>query len=447
MLQPSAVSRRRGFVVALVAVLLIVIVGVGALAIDASLLMADRRKAQAATDAAALAAAINMFQSWSANHGVDPAPNHPAATSAKDTAADNGFTNGSNGVVVTVNIPPLSGNYVGLAGYAEVIITMPQKRFLSGIWGSGNVSVAARSVARGTKHTPQAGLLVLAPSGSNTLVTSNSGGVTVNGGDIIVNSSDGSAAHISNAGDITANNFYFSGTPGYGSSGTGTYVTGPGGTINSNQTPTPDPLASLPYPSQPETTYTNININGFPVMSGSTVVGWPTPGDPNGWTLPAGTYSGGIHLSDSNSAHTYTLQSGIFYFTNGGFSLSGGAAVTSDSGGNLLFFNSGGALSSTHQDPITLNPMTTGTWKNVTIFQNRSNTSNDTLTGQVAGGLNITGIIYTPAALFTLTGSGSNYAAGAQYIVYKMSVTGSGSFNINYNAPQGPPGRQLYLVE
>ena len=139
--------------------------------------------------------------------------------------------------------------------------------------------------------------------------------------------------------------------------------------------------------------------------------------------------------------------SGLFYFTNGGLSLNGQAAVTSGSGGNLLFFNDNGGLSSTHQDPLTLNPMTTGTWAGFTVFQNRSNTSNDTLTGQTAGGLAITGIIYTPAATFTLTGAGSNYAAGSQYIVYKMSVTASGEFNITYDAPPDPPGRQLYLVE
>jgi Putative Flp pilus-assembly TadE/G-like len=447
MAHPSLVHRRRGFVAPLVAVLLLIIIGVGALAIDASLLMADRRKAQAGADAAALAAAIDMFQNWSSNRGVDPSPYYPAATSARNTAADNGFTNGSNGVVVTVNIPPTSGSFVGLPGYAEVIITMQEKRFLSGIWGSGKLSVAARAVARGTKHTPDAGLLVLDPTGSNTLVTSNSGGITVNGGDIIVNSSDANAGHISNGGNIQANNFYFTGTPGYGSSGSGAFSTPSGGTFNSNQTATPDPLATLAYPSQPGTTYTNVNITGFPVTSSGSVIGFATPGDPNGWTLPPGTYSGGIHLSDNNSAHTYTLQSGLFYFTGGGLSLSGNAAVTSGSGGNLLFFNDGGGLSSTHQDALTLNPMTTGTYANITIFQSRSNTSNDTLTGQTAGGLTITGTIYTPAATFTLTGAGSNYAAGSQYIVYKMSVTGSGQFNINHNAPQGPPGRQLFLVE
>lgn len=447
MLYQSTAYRRLGFVAPLVGVLLAVIIGVGALAIDASLLMADRRKAQSAADAAALAAAIDLFQNWSANKGSDPAPKYPAATSARDTAADNGFTNGSHGVVVTVNIPPASGTFAGLPGYAEVIITMPQKRFLSAIWGSSNLTVAARSVARGTKHTAQAGLLVLDPTGSNTLATSNSGGVTVTGGDIIVNSNDTNAGHISNTGNIQANNFYFSGTPGYGSSGTGSFITSTDGSIYSNQAPTPDPLAGLPYPSQPATTYTNVNITGFPVMSGNTVVGFATPGDPNGWTLPPGTYSGGIHLSDNNSAHTYTLQTGIFYFTGGGLSLSGDAAVTSGPGGNLLFFNDNGALSSTHQDPLTLNPMTTGTWANITIFQNRTNTSNDTLTGQTAGGLNITGTVYTAAANFTLTGAGSNYAAGSQYIVYQMTVTGSGLFNIIYNAPQGPPGRQLYLVE
>jgi hypothetical protein len=96
---------------------------------------------------------------------------------------------------------------------------------------------------------------------------------------------------------------------------------------------------------------------------------------------------------------------------------------------------------------VNLSPLQSGTYKGVTIYQDRSNTSQDSITGQTNGSLNITGTVYTPAAKFTLTGSGGNYAIGSQYIVYQLVVTGSGSFNVVTNVPQLPPNRNLYLVE
>jgi hypothetical protein len=135
------------------------------------------------------------------------------------------------------------------------------------------------------------------------------------------------------------------------------------------------------------------------------------------------------------------------YFTNGGFSLTANAAVQSNANGVLMYFHSGGALSMTAGGPVTLNPLQSGPYAGVTIYEDRSNTSQDSITGQTNGTLNITGTVYTPAAKFTLTGSGANYAVGSQYIVYQLVVTGAGTFNVVYNGPPPPPGRQLYLVE
>ena len=91
--------------------------------------------------------------------------------------------------------------------------------------------------------------------------------------------------------------------------------------------------------------------------------------------------------------------------------------------------------------------MTSGTYSNITIYQDRNNTSQDSITGQSTASLNITGTIYTPAAKFTLTGSGGNYVIGSQYIVNQLVVTGSGNFNVQYNGPAVSPNRNLYLVE
>src|SRR5262249_54794779 len=67
----------------------------------------------------------------------------------------------ANKSTVTVNIPPVSGDHLGMAGYAEVIITFYQQRYFSSIFGSGNLAVTARAVARGSRGN--IGILILDP--------------------------------------------------------------------------------------------------------------------------------------------------------------------------------------------------------------------------------------------------------------------------------------------
>jgi hypothetical protein len=266
---------------------------------------------------------------------------------------------------------------------------------------------------------------------------------------MIVDSSDPKGGTISSIGNIKADNFYFSGSPGYATSSTGQFIA-TNGQIYSNQTPTPDPLANLPPPPQPSLSFNNVNISGLPtktIAQGGSVPGWPDPNNANGWILPAATYQNGIHISDNNSAHTYTFESGLFYFTGGGLSLSGNAAINCHSGGVCLFFNSGGGLSITAGGPVTLSPLQSGTYANITVYESRSNTSQNSITGQTGGSLNLTGTFYTAAAKMTITGSGSNYTIGSQYIVYQLNVTGSGNFTVDYSGLAVPPNRNLYLVE
>jgi len=128
------------------------------------------------------------------------------------------------------------------------LITYPQGRFFSSIWGSSKVNVTARAVARGTYSPASPGILVLDPTDNNTLDVTSSGNVTVTGGgsiDVNSKSSNGGATCTS-TGNIVATIINLSdGT--YNHSNSGTLI----GTINYNQTPTPDPLASLPEPTQP----------------------------------------------------------------------------------------------------------------------------------------------------------------------------------------------------
>src|SRR5262245_7669163 len=164
---------RRGTVVVLTALCLVAVMGFAALALDAALLFDDRRSAQGAADAAALAAASNLYANYRITRGTDPTGS--AANEAKAAAAADGFNNDGTTNTVVVNIPPLSGDHVGQVGYAEVIITYYQQRAFSAIWASSAVTVNARAVARGTWIPSNNGIIVLDPTGSGAL-NDNGGG-------------------------------------------------------------------------------------------------------------------------------------------------------------------------------------------------------------------------------------------------------------------------------
>src|SRR5438105_3344121 len=154
MLSPVSFARagkRRGAVAVLVAMLLTVIVGVLAIALDGGLLLDNKRQVQAAADAAALAAGTKLFVNYPAivaSNYTNFDPNKDGETAAKASASANGFPNGST-ATVTVNIPPATGPFTGKVGYAEVTITYNQPRYFSTIWGGSTIPVSARSVARG----------------------------------------------------------------------------------------------------------------------------------------------------------------------------------------------------------------------------------------------------------------------------------------------------------
>src|SRR5688500_13776884 len=95
---------RRGAVVVLVAVCLAVILAFVAIALDGGGLLERRRQAQATADAAALAAAEDLFRNYPKNKGLDPSGT--AAARAYAIAAANGFSGDGTQSTVTVRLSP-----------------------------------------------------------------------------------------------------------------------------------------------------------------------------------------------------------------------------------------------------------------------------------------------------------------------------------------------------
>src|SRR5262245_5416735 len=121
------IESRSGTVAVICAVCLVVVLAFVAIAIDGGGLMDDRRRAQSAADAAALAGAADLFAKWQTNTGTDK--QGTAVTRAIAASAANGFP------APEVYCPPQSGPFAGQAGYIEVIVNYSQKRAFSRIWG------------------------------------------------------------------------------------------------------------------------------------------------------------------------------------------------------------------------------------------------------------------------------------------------------------------------
>src|SRR5262245_17314560 len=128
---------RRGIVAPMVALFMTGLIGITAIAIDGGVLQDNKRRVQAAADAAALAGGSAVYQHYPSIISTNTAdPSNAARDAARAVAANNGYPyNGANSTVA-VNIPPATGPFKDKIGYIEVVITYNQPRYFSGIWGS-----------------------------------------------------------------------------------------------------------------------------------------------------------------------------------------------------------------------------------------------------------------------------------------------------------------------
>ncbi len=424
-------KRRQGLVAVLVVLCLAVLVGVAAIALDGGMALTERRRAQDVADAAALAAAADLFAHFLENNGQDV--NGSAAASALSIAAANGYRNDGTQSTVTVRVSPAkplqgdptitdaSGNL--RPGYAEVTVQYNEPRFFSAIWGNETIPIQARAVARGTWTVVIDGILLLDPSNSGALTAKGNGSFTVTGA-VVVNSGDPNGGVATGGATVTAPNFYFGGTPGYTTSGGSQFV----GAIQTGMNPTPDPLAYLNPPdpgSLPLQSSHQLKINGAKPV-----------------TIQPGLYKGGISISGPGSV---TMQPGIYYMQGGGFSFTGQGTVV---GNGIMIYNApltqNDAINLNGQGSLTITPMTTGVYQGISFFQDRTSTVPLSITGN--GSMNIGGTFYAARAPVKITGNSSGDTIGSQYISYDLTLGGNGSISINWNGSTART-RRFGLVE
>jgi len=222
------------------------------------------------------------------------------------------------------------------------------------------------------------GLLLLDPTGANSMMVTGNGIVDVTGcGAAVVDSNNASsAAFVTGNGAVTAEDIDV----------TGAAVTHGKGSFSApidQEAATPDPLG-LVLPAAPAATFPAVNYSGSLPL-----------------TLEPGTYVGGIKITGKGAV---TLDPGIYYMQGGGFSVTGKGSLM---GTNVLIVNAprgpSDKINFDGQASVTLTALTSGPDAGVTIFQDPASANPVSFAGQAA--LNLAGVIYAPKALVSIVGN------------------------------------------
>jgi hypothetical protein len=322
-----------------------------------------------------------------------------------------GFANGVGGVTVTINNPPLSGNYTTNSSAVEVIISEPLTLSLPSLFYSGTWAVSARAVATAGSSGSYCAL---------ELDTSSSAGVSINNGASValnqcglgVNATGSAALTVTGGATLSAKSVSIGGgdTVNNGGSITPTTVVKTGQTAVSN-----------PYSSEVVPTFTGCNYGALP-SSPYTVLGWQNP------TLSPGVYCGGLSMGNGGAV---TMNPGVYIIDGGSFSVGGinslsGTGVTvvlTGSGSNYATANIANGVA------VTLSAPTTGAMAGLVFFADPNSSGTSTFAGGASETL--TGALYLPSQTVNYSNGTASTAACTQLVAWHLQFTGGASFNSN----------------
>ncbi len=387
-----------GQVVILLAVSLTVILGFVGLATDVGVMIHDKRNLQIAADAAAVAGAKQLQINLPGN----------AIAAAKAASSANGYTDGQNGVTVTINTPPTSGPNTGLSGFVEAIVQYSQPTFFMRVLGINSSLIGGRAVAFDGANSGTGCLTALNQSAGDTIHLQGSFNVDAPGCTVIDNSKA--------SGTNNASALYFNG-------GGGTLQAGSVGVVGSDSGQISD---STPVP---QTGISGVSDPLAPKISPPTYTPSSCIPQPTATTWNPGCYSGTINIG---SGVTVSLNPGTYIFT-GTLNLSGHGTLKNSSipGGVTLYFDGpNGALgtgSGSGNTTLNLTESTSGPYQGILIYEGANDTNPIYLVGTPIA--NLTGIIYAPSAELDLGGN-TNVTLVSDLIVSKLYDFGNATITI-----------------
>jgi hypothetical protein len=417
----SAARRRQsGQALVLVILMFVVLIGAVGLSIDIGVAVSHQRTDQSVADSAALAAADRL------SNGQTIAVATSAATSVATLA---GVPSGN----LTMNYldgsrNPTTNRLAVVWIQAKVAESVPTFFFRAIGVATANVAALAE-----VKYPKRCALCLLDLNAAPALDISSSGGLTVTGDCLQVNSSAGSSVALTSGGGINAPCTNLVG----GVSGNPALITP---AANSGVAPVPDPLAKLPYPTggpacgggiYPGDTNTVINPGCY--------TEWALGGLGNLYLNP-GTYvlagPPGVSVSSTGGIKNCTVAPCPAGVSAGGvtlfFTCTGYNPLTSPAAGPICPCPTtyGADLVVSSNGGINITAPTSGTYQGVAIFFDRCNNGRIALTAN--GGVPVTGAIYAKASPAYVTANGNLTVAGL-FITATMQISASGNVKVAYD--------------
>lgn len=391
----------RGSILLLTALSMVVLLGITALAVDASFMYTERNRLAAAADAAAKSAAWELWRGGGANI---------QAFANREVVAHGFAPNPGGDTDVTITIPPDDGLHAGESGYAEVVISRTTSTFFGAILGFANMRPAARAVA-GTSNGPNC-IVTLAPPGY-TPSSLNIGRTTLTMPNCSV-ASGGNLEGTNPTADINA-----SGISASSASCTGSYC---------------DNFENVRWSSPPPYDQFDGKMPAIPALSGCA----PAPS--------FGTIGGGGTCYSSltvGTNKTITLGAGVTYFT--GPVTFGNNSVLQGSGVTLVLAN-GASIATGNNTDIILTAPTSGSYSGIAIYQPKTNANPADF--QNSPLFNVNGAVYMPAADVSFRNGLRSTSDCVLVVVHSLTINnGNGSFNNACSAFAGSPLLTVSLAE
>lgn len=386
-----------GSYVILSALLMPVLVGTAGLGTEVGYWYYKHKNMQSAADSGAVSAATAVTA------GGDPISEANAVT------ANYGYANSVSNVTVTVNQPPKSGNFTSNLQAIEVVVSQPQQRLLSALFGSAPVPIAARAVALPNSGTGC--VLALNPTASPAVHVSGGNQLNLIKCNLYSNSSASPSLDVAGSATVSANQVGVVGDVSGASN-----ITATNG-IRTHARPIADPYANVYPPSEPSCTSGKITVNA------------------NGKTnsLSPGCYRGSITV---NAGATLDLSPGVYYLDGASLSVAGNATLTG-TGVTLVFTGSGsnwGTASFGSNAVIDLTAPTTGSTKGIVMYGDRNMPAGTAFNLTGGGTENFGGAIYLPKANLSFSGGNGTSTSCTKIIADTLTFSGTSNLQVNCSA-------------
>jgi hypothetical protein len=381
------------------------VLGFLALGLDVGYLFHEKRMAQAAADAAAVAAAEEASAGNTANE----------QTVANAMARLNGFDPSAsvNPARVTLKTPT-AGNYSGTSTFIEADVSKPVPTFFLSAFShaSTTMNISARAVAGGGLSSPTC-ICLEAPSG-NGLSLSNNADINANQCGVTVDSSGSNAVQVTGSATLNALSL-----------GTVSNSWDNNSNINNSGqiTQSTKVVQGITTQCKPVLTVPTLP-NGIPCYS-NPIQGWTAANNYTGvYTLPlAGetTMSNTVCYTslDTSQSASVTFSPGYTYYIQGNFNTGGGSPIT----GNGVVFYVGGTVNIANGVTAKLSSPTVSSVPQ-TLFYAMGNT----VTIQGGSSSNFSGLVYAPNAAVTLN-NGTGTTLNMDFVSQTLSISGGATLN------------------